>query len=137
MAWTYKLSSNTWTRVTDTLEQRDGPACGYIKNTAGRFVVLAGGRKSSTTEIFDLSTNTWTTGPNLGEDIQKGRMVSVNNGEEVLLIGGYNGKKGNALTAIRRMGSSMNSWKTVGNLGTARFDHVAFVVSTGNLPPLC
>eukprot|EP00090_Calanus_glacialis_P012343 TRINITY_DN20863_c0_g1_i1.p1 TRINITY_DN20863_c0_g1~~TRINITY_DN20863_c0_g1_i1.p1 ORF type:complete len:360 (-),score=66.51 TRINITY_DN20863_c0_g1_i1:250-1197(-) len=137
MAWTYKLSSNTWTKVTDTREQRFGAACGYIKNTAGRFVVLAGGTRSSTTEIFDLSTNTWTTGPDLGENIQKGRMVSVNNGEEVLFIGGYNGEKRKALTAIRRMGSSMNSWETVGNLGTARFDHVAFAVPAGNLPALC
>ena len=64
-------------------------------------------------------------------------MVSVNNGEEVLFIGGYNGERNEALTTIRRMGSSMNSWETVGNLGTARFDHVAFVVPAGNLPPLC
>lgn len=130
-AWIFNIQTNSWTRLPDTLNQRVGPACGVIKNVTGKYVVVAGGWESSTTEIFNLETKIWTMGPSLGVDTYGGSMVSVSDGQELLLVGGYD------TADIRKLGSSMSSWETVGQLKTPRFNAVALGVPVGNLPPLC
>ena len=137
MAWIIDFSSQTWTPVSSTLKLRKSPACGLIKTDSGEFVVLAGGSSESSTEILDLATMAWTMGPSLSEEIEKGRMVSVNNYQEVLLIGGYNEVQQKVLTSIWRLNSTMDSWQDVGQLSSARFDPVAFSVTSGVLPSLC
>ena len=120
LAWIFNIQSNTWTPLPNTLEKRSGPSCGYFQTDSGRFVVLAGGLFSSTTEIFNLDTETWTRGPDIGTELFGGSMVSVD-GDELLLVGGYNGA---ALADIRRMDSSLSSWDIVGQLSTPRFNAV-------------
>ena len=100
-----------------------GPACG----------LLAGGYRISTTEILNLESKTWTIGPDIGTDLYGGSMVSVSDGEELLLIGGYSNK---ALTQILRLNSSMVSWEPAGSLKDARFNAVATAVPQSNLPIL-
>eukprot|EP00092_Neocalanus_flemingeri_P056484 GFUD01066981.1.p1 GENE.GFUD01066981.1~~GFUD01066981.1.p1 ORF type:complete len:895 (+),score=149.92 GFUD01066981.1:13-2697(+) len=133
-AWIFNIQTNNWTRLPDTLNQRVGSACGVIKNITGKYVVLAGGWESSTTEIFNLETKNWTMGPSLGVDTFGGSMVSVSDGQELLLVGGYSTAP---LSDIRKLGPSMSSWETVGQLDKARYDAVALGVPVGDLPPLC
>jgi len=133
LAWIYNIQSNTWTELPNTLQKRSGPSCGYIQTDSGRFVVLAGGLSLSSTEILDLSTLIWSTGPDLGIDIFGGSMVSMYD-DELILIGGYSG---GALDEIRRMDSSMSSWDVVGALSTPRFNAVALPVPMELLSPFC
>ena len=136
------MQANNWTRLADTINRRYGAACGLIKKETGGFVVLAGGsnlkankRPRSSTEIFDLSTKKWSKRPSIGVKIKNGRMVSVNGDQELLLIGGFNGTT--VVTDINRLDAGMSSWISAGHLLTARFDHVAMVVSAEVIPPLC
>eukprot|EP00092_Neocalanus_flemingeri_P038271 GFUD01041656.1.p1 GENE.GFUD01041656.1~~GFUD01041656.1.p1 ORF type:complete len:633 (+),score=91.24 GFUD01041656.1:52-1899(+) len=133
-AWIFNIQTNNWTRLQDTIKKRVGPACGVIKNVTGKYVVLAGGWESSTTEIFNLETKIWTMGPSLGVDTYGGSMLSVSDGQELLLVGGYSTAP---LSDIRKLGPSMSSWETVGQLEKARYDAVALGVPVGDLPPLC
>ena len=133
-AWIFNIQSEIWTRVKDPIEQRNGSACGYFKNSTGRFVVLAGGFQTSTTEIFSLDSQTWSMGPSIGLDLFGASMVSVSGNEELLLIGG---KSKMPLTQIMKMNSTMRSWKNVGNLTTPRFNAIAIDVPLDKLPNLC
>ena len=133
-AWIFNIQFNNWTRIQNTMEKRTHPSCGFLNITSGRFVVLAAGYGSSTTEILNLDTLMWTMGPSTGVDLYGGSMVSVKEDSELILIGGYSTT---SLSQILRMNSSMNSWETVGHLNTARYDAVAIAVPLANLPPLC
>ena len=123
-AWIYNFVSNTWTQVPDTIEAHTGPSCSFITNLSGDFVVLAGG-KTSTTEIFDLSAQQWSLGPSLPEGvIEKGRMVSDSRNQEVLLIGGFIEPTLTVSSSIWRMDSCLQSWVNIGTLSSPRADHV-------------
>ena len=124
----------TWTRIPNALEKRSGPACGLLENTKGRFIVVAGGYKSSTTEILNLDTLEWSMGPELPSDVYGGSMVSVKNGQELLLVGGYGSGAGGATTNILKMNSSMASWEDGGFLNNPRFNAVAMTVPLESLP---
>ena len=132
-AWIYNFYENEWTRLPNSLNMHSGPACGLLKNSTSKYIVLAGGYRMSTTEILNLESKTWTTGPDIGTDLYGGSMVSVSDGEELLLIGGYSNK---ALTQILRINSSMVSWETAGSLNDARFNSVATAVPQSSLPIL-
>jgi len=138
----FNLASNTWTSVPSTGALRRQAACGYIETTAGEYVVLAGGGGENTAdildtvEIFDISTRTWQAAAgSLPTPIAQGRMISVNNNTELLLIGGTDGT--NELSTIWQMDTSMTSWTNVGSMNTARADPVALFVPIENLPTLC
>eukprot|EP00092_Neocalanus_flemingeri_P012987 GFUD01013997.1.p1 GENE.GFUD01013997.1~~GFUD01013997.1.p1 ORF type:complete len:1217 (+),score=231.72 GFUD01013997.1:486-3653(+) len=135
-AWIFNIQSNTWNTLPATKEKRLGVSCGFLNTTSGRFVVLAGGENSSTTEIFNLDTRTWSLGPDIGVNLEGGSMVSVND-QQLLLVGGYNSITSQVMSEIRRMNESMASWETVGQLTTARALTVALAVPFGDLPPLC
>eukprot|EP00091_Calanus_sinicus_P023840 TRINITY_DN8274_c0_g1_i1.p1 TRINITY_DN8274_c0_g1~~TRINITY_DN8274_c0_g1_i1.p1 ORF type:complete len:610 (-),score=95.70 TRINITY_DN8274_c0_g1_i1:144-1973(-) len=130
-AWIYNINKNPWTRLPNSLEKRSGPACGFLQNSNGRYIVLAGGYKSSTSEILNLETNEWSMGPDIGMDLYGGSMVSVMDGQELILIGGYSTE---AMDTILRMDSSMSSWKPAGSLNKPRFNTVAMTVPIENLP---
>ena len=134
-AWIFNLKTHGWKRVNDTLKQRSDPACGFIKTDLGRFIVLAGGYQEKTTEILNLDTLEWTMGPSFEVDMKGGRLVSVQNSEELILIGGTDDST--VFNEIRKMNQSMSGWDTVGHLTTPRFDAVVLDVLVGDLPPLC
>ena len=102
LAWIFNIESNTWKPLPNTKEKRYGAACGFLKTgSSGRFVVLAGGDMSSTTEILNLDAlRRWTTGPSIGVDLYGESMVSVRDGQELLLVGGYSSRSG-VLSEIR------------------------------------
>ncbi len=53
---TLRIAANTWTTERATLRTaRSSPACGRV----GDKVIVAGGRKAGTTEVFDLRTRTF------------------------------------------------------------------------------
>ena len=131
-AWILDGERRTWTRLPDTLERRSGPACGLLQNAKGRFIVVAGGFNSGTTEILNLDTLEWSEGPNLPRSSNYGgSIVSVMNGQELILIGGYDST---ATGEILRMNSSMTSWEHAGALDYLRFNAVAMSVPVENLP---
>merc|ERR1719449_363561 len=110
-AWILDGENSTWTRLPDALEKRSGPACGLLQDSTGRFIVVAGGYKSSTSEILNLDTLEWSEGPQLPNDVYGGSMVSVMDGQELVLIGGF---ESTATGQILRMNSSMKSWEPAG-----------------------
>ena len=136
-AWIYNIYENSWKSLPNSLQARSGPSCGLLQNSSGRYIVLAGGYKRSSTEILNLDTMKWSPGPNIGNDLFGGSMVSVMDGQELILIGGY---ITGATTKCLRMDSSMASWKWAGSLNKARFNAVAMAVSIehlSNLDLLC
>ena len=132
-AWIYNIQTNTWTELPPTLDKRSGASCGYIQSDLGRFVVVAGGLKTSTTEILNLATMSWNWGPDIGSNAFGASMISTRNGE-LLLIGGYDQE---ALSAIRRLNSRLSSWDVVGQLATPRFNAVVLDVPYEVLSRLC
>jgi hypothetical protein len=137
--WIFNILSNKWTPLPKSSERRNGPACGFLETQNGtRYIVLAGGYKSSTTEILNLESNEWVVGPDIGEDVFGGRMVSIpawhGMSDNLLLVGGYDTKP---LSAIKRLNLDTNSWDSAGNLLTPRFNSVTFSVPLQDLPTIC
>ena len=130
-AWILNRESWTWTRLSNSQESHSGPACGFIQNTAGRFIVVAGGYESSTTELLNLDTLEWSPGPTLPGNVYGGSLVSVMDEQELVLVGGYDTA---ARSQILRLDSTMDSWIPAGNLSTPRFSSVALGVPVEDLP---
>lgn len=130
-AWLYNIIENRWTRLPNSLEKRSGPSCGFLRTSSGSYIVLAGGYKSSTSEILNLDTKEWSIGPDIGKDLYGGSMVSVMDGQELILIGGYSS---GAMSQVIRINSSMSSWEPAGSLNKTRFNTVAMTVPIENLP---
>ena len=133
LAWIFNIQTNTWTELPPTLNARTGASCGYLQSDLGRYVVVAGGLRTSTTEILDLTTMIWNWGPDIGSHAYGASMISTRN-DELLLIGGYDE---GALSAIRRMNASLSSWVVVGQLKTPRFNAVGLDVPYQVLSSLC
>ena len=115
-------------RQADMSSPRYVHSCGLI---AGGLIIVAGGKISkskndetlNSTEIFNLSTSTWETGPALPLATSKAAMISDNAG--TFLIGGF--KKGQDTvvwdkTIHKLVGSeiSSSSWLEVGEMSTGR-----------------
>jgi len=133
-SWIFNIQHNNWTSLKDSSATGAGPACGFLETSGGKYVVLAGGRGTSKTEILDLNTNKWEQGPDIGVDLFGASMVSIENNKKLLLVGG---NSTSASSEIRTMDKNMDSWTTVGNLRTSRFSSVAYAVPIQNLPTLC
>ncbi len=62
-AYTFKISSNTWTKVTgSTLRyKRASAVCGLIGDASTGKIVIYGDRKTGPVELFDLASGRFTT----------------------------------------------------------------------------
>jgi hypothetical protein len=109
-------------RQADMSTTRMSHSCGLI---AGGLIIVAGGRIKNhdealnSTEIFNLSTSTWETGPALPLATSAAAMISDNAG--TFLIGGST--KGNWDKTIHKLVGSENSslsWLEVGEMSKGR-----------------
>ena len=90
-------------------------------------IFVAGGGK--TTEIFNLQSRKWRSGPDLPETIGLSQLVKAQPSSQyaAFLIGG--GKDySNAYSDIYGLTKDFNSFIKIGNLKTARYGHVAMVL---------
>lgn len=117
-------------------EVRIGPACGFLQHGSFQLFVLAGGYKSSTTEIYIRQTGRWTRGPRIGFDLYGASMVPAN-GNKLLLVGGYNVEYETFSKKILKWSFGLESWTECGEMTNARSNAVALSIPFENLPQLC
>ena len=129
----YDQSTNVWERKQDMAGARQEHACTFKEEE--KKVIVAGGQGTnsellSSSEIYDISQNSWETGPNLPIATRGAKMITVDN--EVYHIGGQETR-----TEIYRLSkdkSSARSFIKVGNLSEGKFwfDVVAIKISPEN-----
>ena len=111
---------------------------GLVRNPDGRtLLVVAGGKVSHTvylasTEILDLETNTWSTGPDLPEAMGYGNTVQYKN--TFIIVGGYRKDSDGSehySRPIYRFNPENHEWEELGHGLTnwARAGSASFLVS--------
>ena len=79
----YSIDIDTWMEGASMITPRVGAACCEIKDDDGQTtkILVAGGysgtEKLKTTEIYDLSQETWTSGPAIDSRIHNSRLVTA------------------------------------------------------------
>ena len=137
--WIFNFARKEWRELPETPRSRIGAACGLLidrsPNPVVRYIVLAGGNGETTTDILNLNTKTWTSGPDIGHAAFGARMIPVKQNNQLILVGGLNGEQ--PVSTIKKMDMNMNRWTDVGNLETARYAAAAFTVPLRSLPVIC
>ena len=112
-------------------EMRGHHSCLSLNNE----IFVAGGLYKKTTEIFNLQTRTWRSGPNLPE-IKYFQLVKAQTSSQyaAFLIGGSGwnesfGGRWIELSVVYALPRNYKSFIKIGDLKTARKNHVAMVLS--------
>jgi len=104
-------------------------------------VLVAGGRVTTSTsttitsvaELYDPTTNTWSTIPSMATARAQGA-VAVLPSKKVLVIGGaIDGGAGVGITNVELFDPAANSWSSVASLSTARNEPTAIVLPSGKV----
>ena len=129
--------NQVWTQVQGMSVPRDLHSCALLTGING--VIAMGGYETkayySTSEIFDLDTETWSLGPNLPRDSYFSGSQAVPYMGSVLLIGGKQENDGGQLLQkeIHQLDLETMEWvKRPEELKTGRFDHIAFPIPLGS-----
>ena len=105
---------------------RVGAACCEIKDDAGQItkILVAGGysgtEKLKTTEIYDLSQETWTSGPDFNSKIHNSRLVSAPSGSSYaayIMTGLRDTNKQKDINGISR---DLSHWRKLGSIERER-----------------
>ena len=122
-------------------QARNGHACTTIRDARGIIttILVAGGanrgRLFKSVELLDvISRNFSRNTGELPQAIVRGDVVAANPIDKSYLayfVGGWNGA--NYLSSIYALSMDL-TWKLVGDLQQARYDHVALALPTGFLP---
>lgn len=126
------FTSGDWIRLPDMSQGRNDHSCGLAK---GAEVVVAGGDNGdfdlASSEILNLETMEWRTGPDLPGSLAAA--ASVPYGDTFLVVGGYHI---NELDQIYQFDPENEAWiERTEKLETARFYQVA--VPLPELPFIC
>ena len=89
-AWLLNVDTRQYTRLPELNENRWEPAVGVVEASK---IMVTGGHKKKTTEIFDLRRNTWTRGPNLPVKSELKWTSTVSYGGSFIIVGGYDEDK--------------------------------------------
>ena len=119
----YDIKRNEWEDTNRPMkETRSSHSCLLLNKE----IFVAGGW-SETTEIFNLQSRTWRSGPDLPKKISYSQLVKAQPSSKyaAFLMGG---SSSNALSDIFALSKSFKSFIKIGNLKTARSDHVAMVI---------
>ena len=123
-AWLFNQDDNSFEQLPNLIEERQDPAVGFIN---GHEVVVAGGARSKTSEIFDLDTNEWRLGPELPVTKDLCCASSVQFEDSFLIVGGrdnYSDKN-----TILKLNPVSYEWETLPqNLESARTYAAAILV---------
>ena len=123
----YDIKRDEWEDTNRPMkETRWGHSCLLLDNE----VFVVGGRGRKTTEIFNLQSRTWRSGPDLPKAIHNSQLVKSlpSSQYSAFLIGGYD-YYNNASSYIFALSKNFKRFITIGNLKTARKKHVAMVLS--------
>ena len=127
----FKTSCQCFDSLPSQSVTRKGPAAGLIKRPNGSLqMVVAGGLSSnsidlSSSEIYDINSQTWSTGPNLPSAWYLS--TSVPFGDTFLVVGGVS--SGSRSDDIYEFDPVANTWKTrIEKMSLDRYDHAAFLV---------
>ena len=125
----YDIKRDEWEDTNRPMkETRWGHSCLLLNNE----VFVAGGRGRKTTEIFNLQSRTWRSGPDLPKAIYNSQLVKAHPSSQyaAFLIGGLD-KFGHSKVYcdIFALTKNYESFIKIGNLKTVRAAHVAMVLS--------
>lgn len=126
----YDIKRDEWEDTNHPMkETRYGHSCLLLNKE----IFVAGGNLRKTTEIFDLQSKTWRSGPDLPKEIYYSQLVKAQPSSQyaAFFIGGgkWDGNNWNAISEIFGLTKNYESFKKIGNLKTARQSHVAMVLS--------
>lgn len=126
-AYLLEWATQAWTRLPDMKTGRRAHTC----NVVGTDVVVVGGYDGEdlgTSEIFSLTSNSWSLGP--GVPTSSGMLAfakSAQSPESFNIVGGFDGE--NYLDKIFEFDPETYTWKTTDKtLSAAREDHVVVAV---------
>ena len=93
-------------------------------------IFVVGGYYMKTTEIFNLQSRTWRSGPDLPKEICYSQLVKAQPSSQysAFLIGGDRRHHPNAISDIFALTKDYKSFIKIGDLKNARFDYVAMVL---------
>ena len=131
----YDIKRDEWKDTNrPMIEMRWGHSCLLLNKE----ILVAGGYMKKTTEIFNLQTRTWRSGPDLPKEIYISQLVKAQPSSRysAFLIGGFGhvghgeyGGQPNAISDIFALTKNYESFIKIGNLKTKRVGHVAMVHS--------
>ena len=131
----YDIKRDEWEDTNRSMrERREYHSCLLLNKE----IFVAGGWGRKTTEIFDLQSKTWRSGPDLPKEIYISQLVKAQPSLKysAFLIGGYGhvghgeyGGQPNAISDIFALTKNYESFIKIGNLKTKRVGHVAMVHS--------
>ncbi len=132
----FDISQESWTTGPDLKIGRTSAACGLVSNLA----IVVGGRSpsvQSTTEILDLESNVWSSGPSLPSGGIYGASAVSFKGE-LFIIGGTSGGGHGASKSLLKLschgGEESCHWTTMDQkLGVARYFSVGILVPSSIL----
>ena len=96
-------------------------------------VLLAGGTLLNTSEVYDPSTNSWSSSGALSERRRSSALSALGDGQ-VLITGGLDplGPLG-AFSSAEARDASTGTWSLAGNMRTTRFSHTATLLPDGRV----
>ena len=92
----YDTVNNTWSQVAPELHRVTDPVAGLVD---GNIVVAGGG---SATQIYDPTTNTWTSGPGLPTATSFADRGLISDGSQLFVVGGLDG--GAPIDVVQHLG---------------------------------
>ena len=124
----YDIKKDTWEDTNRPMRvPRSGHSCLLLNNE----IFVAGGNGGTveqwkTTEIFNLESNTWRSGPDLPKEMWYFQLVKAQSSSRysAFLIGGI--EVFDALSGVYGLEKDFKSFQKIGDLKTARYGNVAF-----------
>ena len=129
----YDTKKDEWKDTShQMIETRGLHSCLVLNNE----IFVAGGYQQKTTEIFDLQSHSWRTGPDLPKAIFNSQFVMAKQSSQyaAYLIGGRYGTLGptdncTTISDIYGLTKDSKNFEKIGDLNTARYAHAVMVLT--------
>ena len=122
----YDIKNDEWEDTNRPMkETRSDHSCLLLNKE----IFVAGGYYTKTTEIFNLQSKTWRSGPELPKEIENSQFVKAQPSSKysAFLTGGSKDYI-SSFSDIFALSKNFKSVIKIGNLKTARYGHVAMVL---------
>ena len=104
----YYMEHNLWESITPLARPRSYHACALL----GDEIYVLGGNLDDSTEVLNVSSNTWTSGPGLlGSGEKYGQAVTYNGSLYFISRGGI----------VDKLNPDKSSWSTVARIGNTGY----------------